>query len=79
MVCRQSTPYLGVHPSQEIFLYDVKSPKPQLIKKFTGVRQSRFSIRACFGGVKSNLVVSGSEGSFNWRTTFNICVSIIHY
>jgi WD40 repeat protein len=35
-----------------------------MARKYTGQRQSKDIIRSCFGGLDSNFVVSGSEGTF---------------
>jgi hypothetical protein len=45
---------------KEIHAWDVETKK--LVQKYCGQRQSRFVIRACYGGAKQSFVISGSEG-----------------
>eukprot|EP01101_Sappina_pedata_P003502 TRINITY_DN1397_c0_g1_i1.p1 TRINITY_DN1397_c0_g1~~TRINITY_DN1397_c0_g1_i1.p1 ORF type:complete len:348 (-),score=66.71 TRINITY_DN1397_c0_g1_i1:218-1261(-) len=51
----------SIYPSQEIHLWNLRSKT--LIFKYRGHFQSRFAIRACFGGPNDSLVASGSEDS----------------
>lgn len=57
-----ATPFIGVHPSQDIVIFDLQGSHPRMVEKVSGVKQSRFVIRACFGD-GSNFIASGSEGS----------------
>ena len=47
--------------AQEIQLLDLATE--QVVRKYSGHSQSKHVIRSGFGGVDSNFVVSGSEGS----------------
>jgi WD repeat-containing protein 26 len=47
--------------NHEIHCWDLESKT--LVQSFRGLKQSRFVIRSCFGGVNSSYVASGSEDS----------------
>ncbi|KAJ7074314.1 WD40 repeat-like protein [Mycena amicta] len=58
----QNSQYALVNQSpDDIQLWDLSMP--QLIRRYTGHRQSADIIRSCFGGFESNFIVSGSEDS----------------
>jgi len=46
------------------------------VHKYTGQKQGRFVIRSCFGGIKQNFVLSGSEDSqvYVWDVRQRKCV-----
>lgn len=46
-------------PEPEIHLWSI--PEGEITRKFTGFQQTRFVIRACFGGPNEEFVISGSE------------------
>jgi hypothetical protein len=46
--------------SCEVHLWDLHTRN--LIQKYRGQKQTRFVIRACFGGVNQAFIASGSEG-----------------
>jgi WD40 repeat protein len=61
MFSSTTVPFVGVSQVQSISLYDIRTHK--LIRKVSGLAQTTFVIRACFGGVGENFIVSGSEDS----------------
>lgn len=61
MFSSTTVPFVGVSQVQSISLYDTRTHK--LIRKVSGLAQTTFVLRACFGGVGENFIVSGSEGT----------------
>merc|ERR1711991_493661 len=71
-------PALLVNVNDGLHLYDLN--KRQITKIYRGQIQSRFVIRACFGGGSNNaFVASGSEDSrvFIWHREKTQCLSIL--
>ncbi len=63
MFSSPTVPFVGVRQVQSMHLYDMRTHN--LVRKVTGLAQTTYVIRACFGGVGENFLVSGSEGK--WR------------
>jgi len=63
MFSSTTVPFVGVSQVQSMHLYDMRTYK--LVRKMSGLAQTTYVIRACFGGVGENFLVSGSEGK--WR------------
>jgi len=58
-----STPFIGLHPTQDILIFDINDITTfEACQKLTGLKQSRYVVRADFGGPQAQFVVSGSEG-----------------
>ncbi len=47
---------------QQIHLWDLNDREQPLVRSYAGLQQSRYIVRAGFGGTEENFVVSGSEG-----------------
>lgn len=62
MFSSTTVPFVGISQVQSASLYDMRTQK--LIRKVSGLAQTTYVLRACFGGVGENFIVSGSEGTW---------------
>lgn len=50
----------------EVQLIDIETA--DIVRRFLGQKQSKFVIRSSFGGADENLIISGSEGTYQHRS-----------